>query len=808
MIFTSGSTGRPKGVAVTHEAIVNRLRWMQDEYDLTPADVVFQKTPFTFDVSVWEFFWPLQVGARLLIAAPDGHRDPRYLASTMREKSVSVAHFVPSMLAVFAAEPAVSELSELRYIFASGEALPATLAARVRSALPAVGIHNLYGPTEAAVDVTSHEVTDADTMAVPIGAPVWNTKVFVLDDRLRPVPLGVAGELYLSGVQLARGYVRRPDLTAERFVASPFGSGVRLYRTGDLVKWSAAGELDYIGRTDFQVKLRGLRIELGEIESALLERDNVDQAVVLVRQDQLVAYVVPAAGRTFDDSAVNRELSALLPAYMVPATYIVLDALPLGASGKLDRKALPDPVFEVKKFRAPTTAIEEVVASVFAEVLGLDRVGLDDDFFALGGNSLIATQVVSRIGAALDSTVPLRLLFEASTVECLATCLEHGDASGPRRPLVATERPAQIPLSPAQQRYWFLNQFDTASSAVDNIPIAVRLLGELDTAALHAAALDVFARHESLRTVYPDSPNGPHQVVIPMDRVEPDLAIQDVAADELEPAIVAFMSTTFDVTRQVPVSVRIFRVGEDEHILALVVHHVSADGASVGPLTRDLMRAYAARSHGEAPGWEPLPVQYADYALWQREILGSENDPESLAAKQVDHWKRALDGLPDQLDLPSDRPRPPSQSFRGESLQFTLAPDLHGRLQNLARSKNATLFMVVNAAFATLLARLSGTDDIAIGTPIAGRGERELDDLIGMFVNTLVFRTRVDGSMSFAELLEQARETDLGAFANADVPFERLVEVLNPVRSTRATPCSRWACRSRTWRAPNSNCPD
>ncbi|MFD6895956.1 non-ribosomal peptide synthase/polyketide synthase, partial [Rhodococcus sp. NPDC060086] len=788
VIFTSGSTGRPKGVAVTHGAIVNRLRWMQGEYDLTPADVVFQKTPFTFDVSVWEFFWPLQIGARLLIAVPDGHRDPRYLVTTMREKSVSVAHFVPSMLAVFAAEPAVSELSELRYLFASGEALPAALAARVRATLPTVGIHNLYGPTEAAVDVTYHEVTDADTVAVPIGAPVWNTKVFVLDDRLRPAPLGVAGELYLSGVQLARGYVRRADLTSERFVASPFGPGQRLYRTGDLVRWQVDGELEYIGRTDFQVKLRGLRIELGEIESALLERNDVDQAVVLVRQDQLVAYVVPAPGHTFDDGAVGRELSSLLPAYMVPATYIVLDALPLGASGKLDRKALPDPVFEVKKFRAPTTAIEEIVASVFAEVLGLDRVGLDDDFFGLGGNSLIATQVVSRIGAALDSTVPLRLLFEASSVDSFAARLEHGAAAGPRRPLVADERPAQIPLSPAQRRYWFLNQFDPASSAVDNIPIAVRLVGDLDVAALQAAARDVIARHESLRTVYPDSADGPHQVVLPLDQVEPDLAIQDVSDEEIEPAIISFMSTTFDVTQQVPLAVRIFRVREDEHILALVVHHVSADGASVGPLTRDLMRAYAARSQGEAPGWEPLPVQYADYALWQREILGSEGDLESLAAKQVDHWKGALDGLPDQLDLPSDRPRPPSQSFRGESLQFTIDPELHGRLQNLARSKNATLFMVVNAAFATLLARLSGTDDIAIGTPIAGRGERELDDLIGMFVNTLVFRTRVDGSTSFAGLLDQTRESNLGAFANADVPFERLVEVLNPVRSTARNP--------------------
>ncbi|WP_064062527.1 non-ribosomal peptide synthetase, partial [Rhodococcus gordoniae] len=789
VIFTSGSTGRPKGVAVPHGAIVNRLRWMQHEYPLTEADRVLQKTPFTFDVSVWEFFWPLQIGARLVVAVPDGHRDPRYLASVIDRRAVTVVHFVPSMLAVFVAEASVDQLTSLRHVFASGEALPPALAARTRALLTDAGLHNLYGPTEAAVDVTYHEVTDADTVSVPIGAPVWNTRVYVLDERLAPVPVGVAGELYLAGVQLARGYVQRPDLTAERFVASPFGDGERLYRTGDLVRRpDETGELDYIGRTDFQVKLHGLRIELGEIETALLDLDEVDQAVVLVRQDQLVAYVVPQPGATFDQAVAGAALSAQLPAYMVPATYVLLDAMPLGASGKLDRKALPDPVFEVRAFRAPTTSTEQVVASTYSEVLGVDRVGLDDDFFALGGNSLIATRVVSRIGAALNATVPLRLLFEAATVEDLAARLEHGVSGGPRRPLVAGERPDRVPLSLAQQRYWFLNQFDTASSAVDNIPIAVRLVGDLDVDALRAAARDVIARHESLRTIYPDSPDGPHQVVLPLDGALPELVVRDVAEAELEPEIVAFMSTTFDVTAEVPVAVRIFRVSDDEHILALVVHHVSADGASVGPLTRDLMTAYVARSRGDAPAWEPLPVQYADYALWQREVLGREDDPESLAAKQVAYWKQALAGLPDQLDLPSDRQRPPSQSFRGESLQFTISPELHRGLQELARSKNATLFMVVNAAFATVLARLSGTRDIAIGTPIAGRGERELDDLIGMFVNTLVFRSDVDPAQSFERLLEGTRETDLGAFANADVPFERLVEVLNPVRSTARNP--------------------
>src|SRR5690606_2412596 len=391
------STGRPKGVAVTHAAIVNRLVWMQSEYGLTPDDSVLQKTPATFDVSVWEFFWPLQIGARLVVARPDGHRDPAYLAETIAAERITTVHFVPSMLAVFVA--ALAELGaaragveSLRLVFASGEALPPRTAHRLLE-LTGAQLHNLYGPTEAAVDVTYHQVTEADTDTVPIGAPVFNTRVYVLDSRLRPVPVGVAGELYLAGVQLARGYVARPDLTADRFVADPFGTGERMYRTGDLVAWTADGELEYLGRTDFQVKLRGLRIELGEIESALTALDEVAQAVVVVRADerlgdQLVGYLVPAADRPVDTEAVRAALAAELPGYMVPAAFVVLDEFPLNASGKLDRKALPAPVFEVKAFRAPSTPVEEIVAGTFGEVLGVNRVGLDDDFFELGGNSL------------------------------------------------------------------------------------------------------------------------------------------------------------------------------------------------------------------------------------------------------------------------------------------------------------------------------------------------------------------------------------------------------------------------------------
>ncbi|WP_225732739.1 non-ribosomal peptide synthetase, partial [Nocardia sp. JCM 34519] len=541
-------------------------------------------------------------------------------------------------------------------------------------------------------------------------------------------------------------------------------------------------------------KLRGLRIELGEIEQALTAQPAIAQAVVVVRTDertgdQLVGYLVAQPDRVIDVDEVRAALAKQLTAYMVPSAFVVLDEFPLNASGKLDRKALPAPVFEAKVFRAPSTPIEEIVANTFADVLGVARVGLDDDFFGLGGNSLLATQVTARLGAALDTQLAVRDLFEASDVHAFAARVERAAGSGRSRPrLVAGERPERIPLSPAQQRYWFLNQFDTATSAVDNIPLAVRLSGELDVAALELAIGDVFARHEVLRTTYPRSADGPHQVIRPASASAVSLSPVEVAESELVGKVIEFALTTFDVTVEVPLKVALFRIAPQEHVLAFTVHHVAADGSSMGPLARDLMIAYVARVGGDVPQWVPLPVQYADYALWQRAVLGAEDDPESLAAQQVAYWTAALAELPDQLELPADRPRPPAQSFQGKAIRFEIDPERHARLHELARANNASLFMVVHAALAVLLARLSGTDDIAVGTPIAGRGERELDDLIGMFVNTLVFRTRVGSGARFTDLLADVRERDLEAFANADVPFERLVEVLNPVRSTARNP--------------------
>ncbi|WP_024800499.1 non-ribosomal peptide synthetase [Nocardia sp. BMG51109] len=795
VIFTSGSTGRPKGVAVAHAAIVNQLLWKTAEFGLGADDAVLLKTAATFDLSVWEFWSAAVCGGRLVVAMADAHRDPAYLNELMSRESVTTLHVVPSMLDALLTD-ATSGASgpvwaRLRRALVIGEALPGALAQRFRTAFAHVALVNLYGPTEAAVSVTGHHVTAADEVSVPVGAPEWNCRAYVLDSRLNPVPDGVSGELYLAGDQLARGYLGRPDLTADRFVANPFELGTRMYRTGDLAAWNGSGELEYRGRTDFQVKIRGFRIEPGEIEAALLALPEIAQAAVLAHRDRrtgdrLVAYLAPATGKP-DPARITSALSAKLPNYMIPSAFVTLDALPRTANGKLDRKALPEPEFEATVYRAPETPVEEIVAGIFGEVLGTERVGADDDFFALGGNSLLATQVAARLGAALETRVPVRLLFEAPTVAALAVRVERGTGEGPRTPLVAAPRPDRLPLSFAQQRMWFLNQFDT-SAAVYNIPAAIRLSGTLDVPALGAAITDLIARHEVLRTIYPQTPDGPEQRILAPDEVPVDPTPVRIGEERVAHEVARLVGTGFDVTTEIPFRVRLFQLTATEYVLVFVAHHIAADGWSMGPLTRDLMLAYVARSDDQDPAWEPLPIQYADFALWQHTVLGDENDPESVAGAQLRYWTKELAGLPDELNLPADRPRPPAQSFAGGKTAFVVDADVHAALTELARTHNATLFMVVHTAFTVFLARLSGTEDIAVGTPIAGRGERELDDLIGMFVNTLVLRSRVAPGRRFAELLAANREAGLRAFAHADIPFERLVEAVDPARSAARHP--------------------
>ncbi|WP_433566908.1 amino acid adenylation domain-containing protein [Nocardia sp. CA-151230] len=784
VIYTSGSTGMPKGVTLTHAGLGGLVGHSVDILRLEPESRMLHVCSPSFDQSVEEIATACYSGATLVIVNPEIVGGDE-LHELLRTEQVTHTIITPALLGTV--DP--SGLDDLEVVSAGGEATTPELLARWQ---PGRRFINGYGPTEATVGATY--TTLLAGQRVSIGAPVPGTWAVVLDSRLNPVPSGVVGELYLSGPALARGYHRRVGATAERFVANPWGPpGDRMYRTGDLVRWVGVptsgplgGELEYVGRMDFQVKIRGFRIELGEIDAVLSAYPGVDHAVTIGRENHsgaaiLVSYVV---GRALDSNELIQWAERSLPSHMVPVSVVVLDEVPLTAVGKLDRNALPAPELVARPHREPSTPAERIVAAVYAEVLGLERVGADDNFFELGGNSLLATRVTARLGMALDTQVPVRALFTAPAVAGLATALAKLTGVPTRPALMAGERPAQVPLSPAQQRMWFLNRFDTESAAY-NIPIAIRLTGALDAEAMRQAFTDLVVRHEILRTIYPQHEAGPVQVILsPTDPEVPRLQLIVAHADEVESAVAALASTRFDVTAEVPLRAALWQVADGEFVLAMVVHHICGDGFSGGPLTRDLVSAYVARVEGLAPAWSPLPVQYADYALWQRAMLGSADQSGSLAAEQIAYWRHALADLPDQLELPRDRPRPPVQSFTGGQVDLHIDARTHAALVELARAQGATLFMVVHTAYAILLARLSGTADIAVGTPIAGRGAAELDDLIGMFVNTLVFRTRVDAGADFTDLLARQRDADIQAFAHADVPFEQLVEALNPVRST------------------------
>ncbi|MBG6090821.1 non-ribosomal peptide synthetase [Actinomadura viridis] len=789
VIYTSGSTGRPKGVVVGHASVVDLCAWAGREFGAGRLDRVLFSTSLNFDVSVFEWLAPLTVGGRIEVV-----RDLLEVAERGGWEGTLISG-VPSAVSALLAVGGM-RLSAGDVVLA-GEALPARLVHDLRAAAPGARISNIYGPTEATVYVTAWFDDGNAAGHAPIGRPLDNTRAYVLDAALRPVPVGVPGELYIAGDGLARGYLRRPGLSAERFVACPFGGpGERMYRTGDLVRWDRSGRLEYLGRLDHQVKVRGFRIEPGEIESALAGHPAVAQSVVVARRDAagdtvLAGYAVPAKvpGTPAPDAGELRSfLAERLPDHMVPAAVVVLEEMPLNPNGKLDRAALPVPdLATAATGREPRNEREETLCAIFAEVLGTGRVGIDDDFFALGGDSLKATRVVARARAALNADLAVRALFEAPTVARLA---EHAAAAGadPGRPaLVPAVRPDPLPLSYAQERLWFLDRLE-GPTAVYNMPFLLRITGDLDHAAMRAALRDVVARHESLRTVFPHDDGEPYQRILGPDEAEPGLSIGEVAAGDPRDAVFADATRGFDLTSDLPVRAHLYRTAPGEHLLLLVLHHIAGDGWSMAPLATDLIDAYLARRAGTAPTRPPLAVQYADYAIWQRGLLGDENDPESLAARQLAHWKDALAGLPEELDLPADRPRPAHASYRGGQVPFEIGADLHGRLAALAREHQVSLFMVLRAALASLFTRLGAGTDIPIGSPVAGRTDQRLDDLVGVFVNTLVLRTDTSGDPTFAELLARVRETDLAAHAHQDVPFERLVEALNPARSLARHP--------------------
>jgi nonribosomal peptide synthetase DhbF len=800
VIYTSGSTGRPKGVAVPHAAIVNRLDWMQAQYALTADDRVLQKTPSSFDVSVWEFFWPLREGATLVVAKPGGHRDPRYLAELVERERVTTMHFVPSMLDAFLREATPSNTASLRQVFASGEALPPALARAFVDRCGAT-LHNLYGPTEAAVDVTYWPCTGDETPRVPIGRPISNVHMYVLGSGLEPLPPGMQGELYIAGAGLAHGYLGRAALTAERFVADPHGPpGSRMYRTGDIAMWRADGALDFFGRADDQVKIRGQRIEPGEIAAVLAAHADVAQAAVVAREDvpgdvRLVAYVVPVEGLEPAPDRLREHLAARLPEAMLPSAFVPIDSLPLTPSGKLDRRALPAPEREAaSRYVAPRTPTERVLTELWADVFGLARVGIHDNFFALGGHSLTVTQLASRIREQFTVDLPIDTLFQVSTIAGLAERIDA--AHDAPAPLVALPRPARIPLSYAQRRWWFLNHLDGAGAAY-HMPLALRLAGRLDRAALAAALADVVARHESLRTIFPADGGTARQEILDADVARPVLVDTPATEANLPGLLNAALARPFDLAAAAPMRVHLFTLSRDLHVLLLAVHHIAGDGASLVPLARDLGLAYAARLAGHAPAWAPLPLQYADYAAWQAARVAEEHDATSRLGRQRAFWREALADLPDELALPYDRARPAAPSWRGGVVPVAFDAALHRRLLAIARDTQASLYMVLQAALASLLTRLGAGSDVPIGCAVAGRHEHALDDLIGCFVNTLVLRTDTSGNPDLRTLVERVRAANLAAYANQDLPFDRVVEALRAAqpasRSSATNPPSRWS---------------
>jgi mycobactin peptide synthetase MbtE len=800
LIYTSGSTGLPKGVPVPHAPIAEYFVWFGDEYRVDETDRLLQVASPSFDVSMGEIFGTLICGARLVIPRPDGLRDIGYLTELLRREGITSMHFVPSLLGLFLSLPGVNQWRTLRRVPIGGEPLPGEIADKFHATFDAL-LYNFYGPTETVVNATSYPVEGAQgTRVVPIGRPKINTQVHLLDDALQPVPVGVIGEIYIGGTHVARGYHRRPGLTAERFVADPFTPGGRLYRSGDLARRNADGDIEFVGRADEQVKIRGFRIELGEVGAAISVDPSVGQAVVVAADlpqvgKSLVGYVTPADGggrETVDRERIRARVAAALPDYMTPAAYVVLDEIPITAHGKIDRDSLPEPEIAAKaQYRDPTTVTERRIAGLFSGLLGHERVGVDDSFFDLGGHSLVATKLATAIRSECGVELGIRDIFELATVGLLAERADQLRSGGraPSRPkLIATAHDEPLPLSASQLRSWFAYRVD-GPSPVNNIPFAARLTGPWDVDALIVAVGDVVARHEILRTTYIDADGVPYQVVGAL--TELTVRRGEGSGEEwLQEQLDLERRHCFELDREWPIRVAVLHTGDTgEHVLSLVVHHIASDHWSAGVLFADVITAYRARRDGEAPSWAPLRVQYADYAAWQRTFLGNPGGPESaVAAEQRDYWTRQLAGLPEDSGLRPDFPRPPLPSGDGESVTFRIDSTTRAKLADRCRELGVTEFMALQAAVAVVLHKAGSGVDIPLGTPVAGRTEAELDQLVGFFVNILVLRNDLRGNPTLRDVLTRARETALAAYAHQDLPFDRVVDSVSPVRSLSRNP--------------------
>jgi amino acid adenylation domain-containing protein len=768
LIYTSGSTGQPKGVLVTHGALASYLDWAVRLFPyIRHRRGALLLTSIAFDGAAAALYPILLQGGEVMLATHDQARDPEWVcAQLIGELSPSLLRVSPSHLDELLA---VSRRLDHGLTVLGGEALPRRLVERLRAAAPRARIINHYGPTEATIACVTAELDPAGG-PVPIGRPVPGMRGWVLDDALRSVS---EGELYVAGAQLARGYLRQPGLTAERFVACPFGRpGERMYRTGDRVRVLPDGQWEFLGRADDQVKIRGNRVEPGEVEARLLEQPGIGLAVVVARAGQtgdtsLVGYVVPAPAATIDPVALRAALARSLPEFLVPSALVVLARLPVGPSGKVDRQALPAPQYLSSSSRAASTHAEIALCGLFAQVLGVPSVSVDDSFFDLGGHSLLVGRLLGEVRRTLGAELGYHDVFDHPTVTELAALLRGSD------------RPALVPavgeedravLSHAQRRLWFIGQLEGPSPTY-HLPVVARLSGAVDEGALSAALRDVVARHEILRTLIRETNGEPRQLILPPGQAS--LKLQRGPAE---------ISRPFDLATEIPVRAWLSSASDTVHELVVVLHHIAADGGSVAPLLRDLGQAYAARLSGTAPNWAPLPVQYADYTAWHQRLLGSVVDA------QLDYWRAQLADLPDEIALPRDRSRPAYPDLAGARVPFTVDPALHDRLLTVARQYGVTLFMLLQAALVVLLTRLGGEEDIPIGTVVAGRSDQALDGLVGFFVNTLVLRTDVSGEPSFAELLARVRATDLDAYRNQDAPFERVVEMLNPARTVGRHP--------------------
>ena len=810
VIYTSGSTGVPKGVTVPHRALANHALTMREVFDLTPGDRLLQFISLSFDASAEEFFPTLLSGATLVLSPPGMALTGADFLRFCEQQEITILHLPVPFWHQWVDDLVADGLPvrvPLKMLLVGGES-PAVNRLATWSGLVGRPIRflNAYGPTEATVTTTFYETrcdeeAIADLSRVPIGRPIANVQVYLLDEQQRPVPVGVPGELYIGGVGVARGYLNRPDLTAERFIPDPFSGEpeARLYRTGDLARYLPDGNIEFLGRVDYQVKVRGFRVELEEIEAVLSQHPAVRQAVVLAREDepgekQLVAYVVPEGEARLDVGVLRGYLKKKLPAYMVPSAYVVLDALPLLPSGKVDRRALPAPegarLEPETAYVAPRTPVEEVLAELWARTLGVERVGIHDDFFELGGHSLLATRLVSRLRQTFQVEIPLRDLFETPTVAGLAERVEvalRADIGLEAPPIEPIPRDRELPLSFAQQRLWFLDQL-APGNLFYNIPMAVRLTGRLDVEALERSLNEILRRHEVLRTTFRAEGGKPVQVIAPELRLT--LPVEDLShlpeaerEAEAQRRVQEEAQRPFDLTQGPLLRVRLLKLGEEEHIATVTMHHIISDAWSMEVFLRELAILYEAFSQGRPSPLPDLPIQYADFAHWQREWLQGE-----VLERQLAYWKEQLKDQPLMLDLPTDRPRPAIQSWPGATKRFALPLELSKKLRALSREEGVTLFMTLLAAFQTLLYRYTGQTDISVGTPIANRNRAEIEGLIGFFVNTLVMRTDLSGDPSFREVLKRVREVTLGAYTHQDLPFEMLVEALQPERDLSHTP--------------------